>query len=83
MPRPSDPPARQRRFYIDAGTVMLAARPDGRNVTRRVATPEDLACLNWFGRRVLDTAQGYWDVASFHWMANRTLKRPAQREARG
>jgi hypothetical protein len=71
-------PGGQRRFWLDGdGRVMVAGRFEARyRVEEREATAEDLACLSPFGRRVLDTAQGWWDVSSFHWTVNRTLARP-------
>jgi hypothetical protein len=70
-------PGGQRRFWLDGERVMVAGRFDASYpVIEREATAEDLACLSPFGRRVLDTAQGWWDVSSFHWTVNRTLARP-------
>lgn len=71
--RPEPPPPGQRRFFLRCGKVIVAGRFGKLDeVTERAATVEDLALLTPFGRRVVDTG-GYWDVASFHWPAKRTL----------
>ena len=67
-------PRGDRRFYLAGHTIMLAGRfVDGESISHRVATADDLALLNDFGRRVLATGSP-WDVSAQHWWYRRATR---------